>query len=348
MFRLVCVVGVVLGYVCVSVQLQAKTTIAFGSCIEDERPTHPIWDALNATQPDVMVFLGDNVYIDQSTLLPDEITPDIFNVDYLRLANIQGFQALRNSDTKIFAVWDDHDYGPNDGDSTFKHKDLAQKHFFDFWYDKPPAAASTPGIFRAQTVVFDDHQVQVILLDTRYFRSPWTRNDQAQECAVGSIVPSTDTATTLLGEAQWNWLERRFKESVDLHLVVSSIQVIPEEHCFERWGGMPHERERLLRLIGEATGRVVVLSGDRHLAEVSALQSADVDYLTNDLYEFTSSAMSSRVGFGGDEVNRFRVGEKNVRVHNFGLLTIDWSNNQIRGQFIKSNGEAAQTIKVKL
>ena len=107
-----------------------------------------------------------------------------------------------------------------------------------------------------------------------------------------------------VGDRQWGWLERQLRQPAELRLVVSSIQVIPEEHGFERWANLPRERERLFELIrSNGANGMVLLSGDRHLAEISRLPFEVVGY---SLYEVTSSSMNAE-RHGPKEPNRYRT-----------------------------------------
>jgi alkaline phosphatase D len=104
-----------------------------------------------------------------------------------------------------------------------------------------------------------------------------------------------------------------------LRILVSSIQVIPEEHCFEKWANFPAERDRLFDLIRDTgAGHVVVISGDRHLGEISRLPAGRVGY---PLYEVTASGMNS-AGAGEGERNRYRVTGDNFREDHFGVIRL--------------------------
>jgi alkaline phosphatase D len=121
----------------------------------------------------------------------------------------------------------------------------------------------------------------------------------------------------LLGEQQWRWLEEQLRQPAALRLLVSSIQFIPDQHCYEKWGNFPHERERLIKLLHDTGAvRTLVLSGDRHLGEISALPGSEN---TLPLYEITASGLNS-AGAGRVETNRYRVSDDNVRVDHFGLI----------------------------
>lgn len=321
------------------------TQLAFGSCIDETKQNHRIWKALNSKKPDIMVFMGDNLYFKHSDLNQDT-TLDTLTIYYDRLAKTPGLQLLRESSTEILAIWDDHDYGTNDSDSTFPLKKLAQSKFLNFWYDTPIDVELSPGIYRSVFYTVGDKTMQVILLDTRFFRTPWKRDLRVDEQSYGAIVPTTESGETMLGEEQWTWLEDRFQQQVNLHILVSSIQVLPVDHDSERWDGMPKERERLLQLVSNASTYTIILSGDRHLAEASKLPRSEYTDLKYDLYEFTSSPMTSGAGHGRKEVNRYRVLKHNVRVNNFGLLTIDWLADTIKAEFINRRGNSVQQISI--
>lgn len=288
--------------------------IAFGSCAAQNQ-LQPFWDAILADDPGLFLFIGDNVYGDTENM-------DTLRAKYARLGAQPGFQELRRT-TPVLATWDDHDYGENDAGAGYPMKEASQEVFMDFF--EVPAEApmqEREGIYHAHTFGPEGRRVQVILLDTRYFRDALQRRtDYERGDPAGPYVPTGDTTRTMLGEAQWDWLGEQLREPADVRLLVSSIQVIPEEHGWEKWQNFPHERERLFGLLRETGAEgVVLLSGDRHLAEISRL---DADVAGYPLYEVTSSGLNRGGGGRDDEPNRHRLGE-NFRQNNYGLVTIDW------------------------
>ena len=199
----------------------------------------------------------------------------------------------------------------------------SERIFLDFF--KVPDDAPErlrPGVYAVHNHGPPGRRTQIILLDTRSFRGPLKRAEPTASCPKAHYVANPDVATTLLGAAQWSWLEQQLRQPADLRVIVSSIQVIPDQQCFEKWGNLPHERQRLFELIGAtaATG-IVLVSGDRHLAEISRLDHPAIGY---PLYEVTASGMNS-AGAGQGEVNRFRTTKDNFRRDNFGLIEVDWS-----------------------
>jgi alkaline phosphatase D len=220
------------------------TRIALGSCA-DQDEAQPIWDAVLAYRPDLFLFLGDNVYGDVRSAALVEL-----RAAYSKLATIPGFERLRR-DVPLLAIWDDHDYGRNDAGADFPWKQGSKDLFAAFWQlpvDDPRRARE--GIHHAQVFGPPGRRVQVILLDTRWFRSPLKRTDQRGAPGKERYVPDDDPAKTMLGETQWSWLEEQLLQPAELRLVASSIQVVAEGHGWERWGNLPRERQRLYDLIG--------------------------------------------------------------------------------------------------
>jgi alkaline phosphatase D len=287
--------------------------IAFGSCATQERP-QPIWDAVLASRPQLLLLLGDNIYADTKDM-------DVMRRKYAKLAAMPGFQAIRKA-CPILATWDDHDLGANDAGSDYPMKDASQKIFLDFFGDPADSPRrGRPGVYDARVFGPEGKRVQVILLDTRYFRSsPMARNPRALT-SQGPYVGHPDPNTTILGEDQWRWFAEQLKVPAEVRLVVSSIQVVAEDHGWEKWMNFPHERERLFKLIRDTGAEgVILLSGDRHLAELS-MMDAGVGY---PIYDLTSSGLNQAArAWRPLEVNRHRVATMNWG-DNFGVITIDW------------------------
>ena len=86
------------------------TRIALGSCADQDKP-QPIWEAIVAQQPQLFLFLGDNVYADTEDMA-------VMRATYAKLAAIPGYQKLKAT-CPVLAIWDDHDYGVNDGGAEF-------------------------------------------------------------------------------------------------------------------------------------------------------------------------------------------------------------------------------------
>jgi alkaline phosphatase D len=294
-------------------QQQTIERIALGSCA-DQRLAQPFWEPILASRPDLMILMGDNVYGDVTSAEMRELKQA-----YADLGTQPGFQKLRAS-VPVLAIWDDHDYGVNDGGGDFAYRQQAAAIFRAFWQvpaDSPRGRRD--GLYDAQIFGPPGKRVQVILLDTRSFRSPLKSNDAPGTPGRERYLPDPDPAKTMLGAAQWAWLEAQLKQPAELRLIVSSIQVLAEDHGWERWGNLPAERERLIALIDrtQANG-VVFLSGDRHLG---ALYRRDRN-TSYPLYEITSSSLN-RPFLEAREHDRLQLSEI-FRQENFGLVAIDW------------------------
>ncbi len=285
------------------------SVITFGSCAKQDRP-HTLWPEISKVRPDLFLMIGDNIYADTSD-------PKVFDEKYQQLAAIPSFKSFRENH-RILATWDDHDYGLNDGGEEFAAKEIAKKAFVDFW-DIPATSPihSQPGIYQSEIFGPLGRQVQIILLDTRFFRGPLKKG-------VRGYVPNPDPTSSMLGDTQWAWLESELKKPADLRVLVSSIQVIAEEHPYEKWANLPLQRQKLLDLIAKTNASgVVMISGDRHHGEISKLpKQISGSY---DLYDLTSSGMTEKGRGFRDEKNQWRVSSPQAFMGNqFGEISINW------------------------
>ena len=235
--------------------------IAFGSCLRMEKP-QPVWAPVLKYHPASFIFMGDTVYADKGRYANMKGARGIYAAwqDLSVQSEFSRFRYRSNKQSiQLFATWDDHDYGLNDAGAEFPYKLAAKDAMLNFF-----------GIERTHTGdarqvgVYDSHtltlftparrpiRVQIIMLDARSFRSELQRANDSQrrlECKAGHAVASEDPLATVLGDQQWQWLRKTLRQSADVRLLVSSIQVLPEQHCYEKWANFPHERIRLLKLI---------------------------------------------------------------------------------------------------
>lgn len=299
-------------------QEQPVTTIAFGSCSDQKRP-QPLWDDIVAKKPQVWIWLGDNIYGDSENM-------DTLRAKYDRQKSNSVYQQLRQS-ASVIGVWDDHDYGVNDGGKEYPRRVESQQLMLDF-LDEP---ANSPrrkqqGAYSIHTYGPKGQRVKVILLDGRYFRDPLKKNGK-----VNVADPSGD----MLGETQWTWLEQQLTNSdADVHLIGGGIQFLPEEHVYEKWANFPTARQRFLDLLGKTKPKgVILMSGDRHIAEVSRVSVPGLGY---ELFDITSSGLT-HVSKPHEEPNKHRVGEMVAKL-NYGLITINWNRKPLTAT-VKINGD---------
>ena len=289
------------------------TRIAFGSCADQDRP-QPIWDAILAYRPELFIFAGDNVYGDFRT--PDAAA---LKRAYDKAATVEGYRRLRETVAHL-AIWDDHDFGQNDGGAAFPHKAISKDLFLEFWKVPPDdVRRRRDGLYDSRIVGPAGMRVQVILLDTRWFRSALKPTDQRDAPGKERYLPDPDPAKTVLGDAQWAWLAEELRKPAEIRLLVSTIQVLAEGHGWERWGNFPLERQKLFDTIRTSGARgVVFLSGDRH---IGALYRETVAGLPT-LYELTSSGLNRTFAFS-KEAGPNRIGPLYAAA-NFGVVDIDW------------------------
>jgi alkaline phosphatase D len=284
-----------------------KTIIAFGSC-SYEFDTVQMWDNIIAHHPLVWIWMGDNIYADTYDM-------SVMKQKYQTQKNRPSYQRLLQS-MKVYGIWDDHDYGINDGGKEYRMKEESKKLLLDF-LDVPKTNDVWEREGAYQSYLLDDGMVKIklLLLDTRYFRDTLKRNLNPPP----KYLPNMEG--TVLGEDQWSWLEQELTNSdADIHLIGSSIQTIPDDHGFEKWGNFPIERQRLFDLIVRtAPARPIILSGDRHIAEFSKIDLEGLDY---PLYEFTASGLTHSWNTLSHEDNRYRIGNL-VKNKNFGIIEIE-------------------------
>lgn len=313
------------------------TRIAFGSCADQSLP-QPIWEAVTRYAPQLFIFLGDNVYGDVSSAAVTELREA-----YSQALSIPGYRQIA-SRQPVLAVWDDHDYGANDAGAEFPYKYESKALFLDFWQvPLTDPRRGREGIYHAQTFGPAGQRVQVLLLDTRWFRSPLLPTDDRGAPGKERYVPDPNPDKTILGAAQWEWLEKQLREPADVRLVVSSIQVLAEGHGWERWGNLPAERERLFDLLSQTGANdVVLLSGDRHLAALYEYS----DGIPYPLHEITSSSLN-RPYWDPYEADPARTGAV-YGAENFGTVDIDWWAKTVTLSVRSLNGEAVRSVTIPL
>ncbi len=282
-------------------------TFATGSCsyfneTELDRPGKPyggdygIFTSIHRDRPDFMLWLGDNVYLREAdwnsqTGIWHRYTHDRATTE---------LQPLLGS-THHYAIWDDHDFGPNDSDRSFWNKHLTEEAFNLFWANPNTNQTGQGGI----TGTFQWADVQFFMLDDRYFRTPNERHTGERH---------------ILGEAQMQWLADALTFSrATFKIIAIGGQVLNPVARYENYATYPQERERLLRLISENNVEgVLFLTGDRHHTVLSRLDRAD----NYPLYDLTCSPLTSGAGLPKNEGNFLKVDDTMYGEQNYALLTV--------------------------
>ena len=303
--------------------------LGMGSCLAQDSDQVEIWSSLERENLTEFFFLGDNIYGDKKN----------GSLENMQSAYKKQSENLPDwlKQIEINAIWDDHDYGINDGGGDYKNKVQAQKLFLDFWKIKESDRRSKEeGVYFSKDVIVNNKIIKIIGLDTRYFRSPLEGDKRNR-------TPTKDKTKTMLGVDQWSWLEAQLLTDMDVLILASSVQIIATNHGFEKWGNFPHERERLFKLLGELKKPVVMLSGDRHKAGL---------YKMGNLYEITSSSLNKPLptwlSFYWDSTNKetdeFLVGEMFYEP-NYGILKIEEGNN-IELELKNKEGESLNKLVI--
>lgn len=273
-------------------QHSAVTRIAILACHRQNNPS-PALARYLAMQPDLALWIGDNVYADTK----DDIT--FIDACYNTLAAKPEFAELRKID--FLATWDDHDYGLNDAGKHYAIKAQSKDLFRRFWGLENEIPAERSGIYYARTLNAGGHTLQVIMLDVRY-----NRDDPG---------PQGD----VLGEEQWAWLEQELRKPAELRLIVSGFQILLDgDSPSETWGKFPLAQERLFQLIRqtEAEG-VVFITGDQHYGEVCRKPYA----LDFDAIELQFAGINQTED---PEFNSLRVSPVATSLHSYAMLDIQW------------------------
>ena len=284
-------------------------TVAFGSCnyINEEALDRPgkgygsgyeIYESIHAKNPNIMLWGGDNVYLREADW---DSKTGIYH-RYTHSRSIKELQPLLAS-TQNFAIWDDHDFGPNDGDRSFYFKYETQNAFKNFWANKTYGtdANQKEGIYST----FNWGDAQFFLLDDRFFKSP---NDRLTG------------EKTIIGSIQFEWLIDALSSSkAAFKIIVIGGQVLNPSARFENYENYPKEKEKLLSEIeANKIKGVLFLTGDRHFSELSKLNREN----TYPLYDWTVSPLTSGVGNSyKDDVNKNRVEGSLFAQNNFGILS---------------------------
>ena len=283
--------------------------IAFGSCAHQDQ-NQPILREVVAAGPEIFLYLGDNIYGDTRDMA-------VLQAKYAKLAAKEEFRQLR-AKVAVTAVWDDHDYGANDAGKEYPEKEESRRIFLDFW--KVPAGSprrAHPGIYGSHVYREGNRAMQLLLLDTRFFRDPLKRKTGPPW--KNDYEPDPDPGKSLLGDAQWKWLEEELKKPADLRIIATSIQFSHEYNGWESWTNLPAQRQKMIELIRDTRANgVIFISGDVHWGEISRLPVQGA----YPLYDVTSSGLTEE--WEKVEPNRNRVGPV-IQANHFGMIEVDWS-----------------------
>lgn len=259
---------------------------------------YQIFESICKDDPQFMLWLGDNTYLREA----DWNTRTGIFYRYTDTRSVDAMQPLLAA-THHYAIWDDHDYGPNNTDRSFPHKNLSREAFHTFWGNPDFGIEGLQGCTNAFTWA----DCQFLMLDNRWYRTP--NHCDACDC-------------TVLGDQQIEWfIDRLIYSRAPFKFVAIGGQVLNTVKRYETYANLcPEERKRLLERIQEENIRgVVFLTGDRHHSELSKYEG---DTSGPHIYDLTISPLTSGAYDAANENNELRVEGTHVGVRNYGILNI--------------------------
>ena len=313
---------------------QEILTLGFGSCLHQDR-SMAILKTIEKKELDLFMFIGDNVYGDQKDGELDKLIRT-YKQQYNNLENF-----LKNVSTEF--IWDDHDFGLNDGGSNYRYKDRAKELFLETW--KIPSQDPRrlrDGLYFDKMIEKNGLKVHLIFLDNRTFKSEWKLTDEFNKEGKERYVKDFDPDKTLLGKKQWQWLKDKLNEDSNIKIILSSLQILSLGHGWESWDKLPLERERLFNLIDESNvSNLFILSGDRHRGGFYRFKTDD----NNDIYEFTSSSLNLPIPFNTEEKGPLRIGST-YRKANFGVVRI--FEDRVVLELTSNKGKVVNSLNVEI
>ena len=293
--------------------LNKQTSILFGSCSHQDKEM-PIFDAILQENMDAFVFLGDNIYGDTEDMA-------VLSEKYQKLASQKWFKPLMDK-TQVLAVWDDHDYGENDAGKNYPMKQASKNIMLDFWQvpQDSPRRAREDGLYGSYVLGEGEHAVRIILPDLRYMRDDLqsvARERYVKERAPKNMGPYDKSSGSMLGDAQWRWLEQMLLTPEPIKIIASSLQLVSEFTGWEAWTNY-EDRARLMQLIKQhGVNGVMVISGDTHWGEI-ARDNNSVDY---PIWDITSSGLTEEWKQVSPNQHRVSVATSEA---NYGFINIQW------------------------
>lgn len=282
--------------------------VAIGSCTyvnepEFDRPGKPyggnyeIFTSIYNKHPDIMLWMGDNVYLREA----DWYSRTGILHRYTHTRSLDEMQPLLAS-TNNYAILDDHDFGPNDSDKSYRDSDDALDAFKLFWGNPSYGAYGNTGYTK-----FEWGDVEFFMLDNRSFRDPNKRKSDNK---------------SMLGSQQFNWLINGLVSSqATFKIIAIGGQVLNPvgETFIEDYTLFPEEKKELLSALESQNIKgVVFLSGDRHQTELSMLKREK----TYPLYDLTVSPLTASAYDSSKENNYLRVPNTIVTKRNFAIMNV--------------------------
>lgn len=300
--------------------------IAFGGGAGYVPANERMWDTIGSFDPDALLLLGDNVYIDD----PESVTMQRYT--YQRRQSRPEWRRL-TARSPVFTIWDDHDFSTDDSwggpdiDVPFWKKEWVYPIFRQNWVNPGYGGGDDqPGCWYR----FHVGDVDFVMLDCRYYRTDPHKSPRS-----------------MLGPMQKDWLKNQLLASKGtFKVLVSSVpwDFRTKGGSLDTWNGYKEEREEIFRFIEEhRIEGVVLMSADRHRSDAWKISRPDA----YDLYEFNSSRLTNQHVHPSME-KKGAIFSYN-KLQSFGLVTFDTraEDPQVTYEVINIDGQRVHSLTVR-
>ena len=325
-----------------------KFSFVFSACMREKYLGFNIFEKIEQLSPTFVALLGDQMYGDYDgdlnkleeyleneslrqkmiaegeTVLPDKTVLQAFRNKYSRVFD-ENFQKMASS-IPLMAIWDDHDYGKDNSDGTYPYKEEAKRVFKES-YPVYPFGMENGGIYYKFSIA----DVDVFVLDTRWYRSPMQNEDGEDK--------------KMLGEEQLAWLLNGLKESKAAFKIVFSTVSMNDyggdtssgRPGYDSWMGYKFERNQILSFVADNNIQgVLVFSGDQHYPSAHLLNwksplnsvshsTKSIEYSIGDLgsavFDFSASPLNYKRATG----HPFIPENQGNPVFSFEIFRPDWA-----------------------
>ncbi len=287
---------------------------------------YQIYEAISEKKPDFMIWGGDNIYLREA----DVNTKTGILHRYTHTRSIKEMQKLL-ANVHNYAIWDDHDFGPNDSDKSFWNKNMTLDAFKLFWANPSYGVGDLKGAIS----YFTWGDCDFFMLDNRYYRDPDNLKSENK---------------TILGKEQLKWLKDAIVSSkANFKFIVMGGQFLTTSGMFEVYSnfGFSNERNEIIEFIhSQEIRNVIFLTGDRHHSEISVLDRAYKPLI----YDITTSPFTSGAASKKDnEINSLRVEGSLINQQNFSVFNITGKRTErvISITFYDSEGKKINDYEIK-
>ncbi|KAJ1436871.1 PhoD-like phosphatase-domain-containing protein [Ochromonadaceae sp. CCMP2298] len=275
--------------------------VAFGSCNRQDKPQEH-WATISSLQPSHWIWTGDAVYAKGNSV-------EKLRKAYASLISNPLYESFEEGVT-VDGVWDDHDFGVNDGGKHAPEKEARQREYASFiarGRSNFTEYNERLGLYHHLDLSIGGTMARFYFLDTRSQRdNHWIRSIGEVHMKGSALIASALRVSytllgwgqrhqgNMLGPEQWQHFEDSLRSSTaEVNVIISSVQVLTTNPVFESWGHFPAEKRRLFQLLQDVDPKgLTFLSGDVHLGELSRARFTRSDGSEGEWVEVTSSGLT--------------------------------------------------------